>query len=78
MNQSSSINQKNTQHCNKLQKRIRHHTEKAVADFNLIEDDDKVMVCLSGGNVTTLWWMYCYIFKNVAPIFFSIIAVNLD
>jgi tRNA 2-thiocytidine biosynthesis protein TtcA len=44
MNQLSSINQRHSLSFNKLQKRIRHNTGKAIADFNMIEDGDKVMV----------------------------------
>ncbi|WP_438465233.1 tRNA 2-thiocytidine(32) synthetase TtcA [Marinomonas sp. PE14-40] len=63
---------------NKLHKRLRRLTGQAIADFNMIEDDDKVMVCLSGGKDS---YTMLEILRNLqasAPIEFSIVAVNLD
>lgn len=73
-----SVKPKSTYSFNKLQKRIRRETGKAIIDFNMIEDGDKVMICLSGGKDSyTLLDVLMY-FQRIAPIQFSVVAVNLD
>ena len=63
---------------NKLQKRIRREAGKAISDFNMIEDGDHIMVCLSGGKDSYTMLDVLLYLQKVAPIKFSIVAVNLD
>jgi len=69
---SLSVNQ------NKLQKRLRRLTAEAVTDYNMIEEGDKIMVCLSGGKDSyTMLDMLMYL-QKVAPVRFELVAVNMD
>lgn len=63
---------------NKLQKRLRRLAGEAVADYNMIEDGDKVMVCLSGGKDSYTMLDVLLHLQKVAPIKFDIVAVNMD
>ncbi len=62
----------------KLEKKLRRNVGQAIAQYNMIEDGDKVMVCLSGGKDSYAMLSILMRLKESAPIHFDIIAVNLD
>ncbi len=63
---------------NKLQKRLRREVGQAIEAFNLIEEGDRVMVCLSGGKDSFTMLEILMSLQKSAPVKFDLVAVNMD
>ena len=63
---------------NKLAKRLRRQVGEAIADFNMIEAGDRVMVCLSGGKDSHALLDILISLKEKSPVGFDLVAVNMD
>jgi len=70
--------QKEAYEANKLEKRLRRLVGQAIADYDMIGAGDRVMVCLSGGKDSYGLLDVLLKLREIAPVAFEIVAVNLD
>ncbi|EGR0770500.1 TPA: tRNA 2-thiocytidine(32) synthetase TtcA [Vibrio parahaemolyticus] len=76
MNQKDT--RKETLEFNKLQKRLRRNVGNAITDYNMVEEGDVVMACISGGKDSFAMLDILLNLQKAAPIKFEVVAVNLD
>lgn len=76
MNQTDS--QKDNVEFNKLEKRLRRNVGNAIIDYNMIEENDVVMACISGGKDSFAMLDILLRLQKAAPVKFNVVAVNLD
>jgi tRNA 2-thiocytidine biosynthesis protein TtcA len=73
-----SIDRKQQLEFNKLHKRLRRNVGNAIVDYNMIEEGDVVMACISGGKDSFAMLDVLLNLQKTAPIQFEVIAVNMD
>ena len=78
MQENQQITKKEQYNRNKLQKRLRRNVGEAIADFNMIEEGDKIAVGISGGKDSLTLLYALHGLKRFYPKKFEIHAVTVD